>query len=91
MRRRPQELPFNIGMSYIAVPYGQKAPVNKGWNRKENCISHAQNAEKLNGINIGLATAYSGIVHLDVDNYKLARQLLEAKYGINLRQSVEQS
>ena len=90
--RRPQlKLPFDTGIYYIPVPFGKKGPVNKGWNSKENCINDAKNVEKLNGINVGLATAYSGIVHLDIDNYKLARQLLEAKYGINLRKIIEQS
>jgi len=80
-------LPFDIGNYYVVIPLGDKAPTAPGWNKKENCISEAIHAEILKGNNVGIALAYSRIVHLDVDNWSGAKKHFEEK-GFDLKEVI---
>jgi len=77
---------FDKGLRYIPVPAMSKAPVAKGWNLIENAISQESDAWRLEQKNVALALAYCTppVVHLDIDNYPLAKQEL-AKNNIDLK------
>ena len=79
-------LPFDKGFAYIPVPLHTKAPIARGWNERKNCITKTKDAYQLEGKNVALALAYCTppVVHLDIDNYPLAKQEL-AKNNIDLK------
>jgi len=70
-------LPFNLGLAYVPIPVGAKGPINRGWNRRESCITEASEAHKLSK-NVGLAHAYcdTPTCAVDIDNVKEAIQYL---------------
>ena len=78
-------LPFNLGLSYVPIPFGQKGPITPGWNQPESCINDATDAHKLAG-NVGLAHAYceTPTCAVDIDNGKGALRYLSGK-GIDLK------
>src|SRR5262245_750588 len=63
------------GLALVPIPRGRKGPVEKGWQRREKCITTEDAAGRINGDNIGLAHAYcvpSPTCVLDVDKFELA-------------------
>jgi hypothetical protein len=54
-------------IAYIPLQLGSKRPTAKGWNLRENCVTQSKDANKLNGMNIGLAHAYCDPVTCCVD------------------------
>ena len=74
------------GFSLVTIPYGQKRPLNKGWNRRENVIGSLDQVGQLAGMNIGLAHAYctpSPTCAIDCDDVAEATIWL-ADHGIDL-------
>jgi hypothetical protein len=61
------------GLVLVAFDRGTKGkgPQHKGWNKRENCITTAEQASNLYG-NIGVALLYSRLVSIDIDNMPLA-------------------
>ncbi len=78
-------LPFNLGLSYVPIPFGQKGPITPGWNQRESCITDATEAQRLSG-NVGIAHAYckTPTCAVDIDDGKEALRFLAAK-GIDLK------
>ncbi len=56
------------GLVIVPIPKGLKGPRALGWQKKANCITTREQAEKLNGQNLGLAHAYSGTCAIDLDD-----------------------
>ncbi len=71
------------GFVLVPIPSGKKGPTIEGWNTRPLCISTVEQAQQLNGGNIGLAHAYSGTCSIDIDQYQAAEQWL-AERGIDL-------
>jgi putative DNA primase/helicase len=74
------------GISLVSMPYGEKGPVDDGWNLRDNCIFDASQAYLLNGKNVGIAHAYctpAPTCAIDIDNYKIAKLWL-ASHGVDL-------
>ena len=74
------------GLALVRIPYGQKAPVNTGWNQLRNVITDTSGATQFVGMNVGLAHAYStptptGAV--DIDSFRNAKPWLKSR-GIDL-------
>ena len=69
------------GWQLVPVQPKTKGPRTRGWNLEENCISDPDTAETLAGA--GLAHAYSGTCVVDVDDWDLSVDWLQAK-GIDL-------
>ena len=70
----------------VSIPYGQKRPLNKGWNRRENVVGSLDQVGQLAGMNIGLAHAYctpSPTCAIDCDDVAEATIWL-ADHGIDL-------
>ena len=84
-------LPFNLGLSYVPIPFGQKGPITPGWNQPESCINDATEAHRLSG-NVGIAHAYckTPTCAVDIDDGKEALRFLAAK-GIALKSVLTQS
>ena len=81
---------LNVAVSYISagfhlvpIPYGEKGPTHMGWNKRSNTISNPDQIERLAGLNIGLAHAYSGTCAIDIDDLKKADEFFSGN-GINL-------
>lgn len=55
------------GWVLVPIPRGQKGPVTRGWQRRENCITDPAVAAVLDG-NVGLAHAYSKTCSIDIDD-----------------------
>lgn len=70
------------GWAIVAFNRGSKGPTHKGWNRREQCITTADEAGRVRA-NIGLAHAYSGTCVLDLDDVPLANGWL-AEHGLAL-------
>jgi hypothetical protein len=60
-----------------------------GWNLEKNCIRTMEQAERLNGCNIGIAHLWSGTCALDADDYAKASDWLAAR-GIYWMRSWQQ-
>jgi hypothetical protein len=75
------------GLRLIPIPpikgKPQKGAHRDGWNLEQNCIYTIEQAERLNGCNIGLAHRWSGTCAWDIDDY-LATLPWLAKRGIAL-------
>jgi putative DNA primase/helicase len=78
------------GYVLVPIPYvkgkpvkGPQGPTSVGWNLEANGVRTVEQAELLNGCNIGLAHAWSRTCCLDVDDYLAAVEWL-AKRGIHL-------
>lgn len=70
------------GLSLVPVPFGRKRPSAPAWNERRNVISSAVSANRLTGMNVGLAHAYCSptpTCAIDIDNYKLAKAWLSAR------------
>lgn len=65
------------GWALCPIPPGEKGPVHKGWNLRENCVTDPGIAEVLD--NVGLAHAYSGTACLDLDDLEAARGWFAAR------------
>jgi hypothetical protein len=63
------ELYIAAGFALVPIPYGKKAPVLKGWNKRNHTITRSDQIERQTGQNIGLAHAYSGTCCIDIDDY----------------------
>lgn len=63
------------GFALVPIPKGEKGPVSKGWNLRENAITTVERAAGLKE-NIGLAHAWSGTCVLDLDDLAGARAFL---------------
>ena len=64
-------------LAFTQVALGQKVPMNKGWNLRENAI---YDKTELNGGNVGLLPAYCEPVPLcclDIDALEIARPILK--------------
>lgn len=63
-------------IAYIPLQLGSKRPSAKGWNLRENIVTQSKDANKLNGMNIGLAHAYCDPVTccIDVDHLPSANK-----------------
>jgi putative DNA primase/helicase len=75
------------GLALVPLPYGQKRPIDTGWNLRSRCITAPSQAEQLQGKNVGLAHAYctpTPTCALDIDNFPAAKAWL-ATYGIDLK------
>lgn len=71
---------LKAGFALVPITQG-KGPTHKGWNLKENCITHT---EQLNeNVGYGLAHAYSGTMALDIDVWAKSVELLK-EHGIDL-------
>ena len=67
------------GLALVAIPRGQKAPVEAKWNHRSKAIIKQSDICKLNGMSIGLAHAYCSptpTCALDIDNYPAAKKWL---------------
>jgi hypothetical protein len=74
------------GFALVPIPGGSKGPNAQGWNLRENCITTAAQARRLNGSNVGLAHAYctpqpTGAI--DVDDFSKATAWLAGR-GVDL-------
>ena len=74
---------IEAGFVLVPIPYGKKAPVLIGWNKRANTISSLDQIQRLTGQNIGLAHAYSGTCAIDIDDYRKAEEFFDS-IGINL-------
>ena len=68
---------------WVLVPLreGEKAPAEKGWSQRDNCIQNPLVAHRLKAA--GLAHAYSGTCALDIDDLEAAREGL-AEWGVDI-------
>jgi len=71
------------GFALVPIPYGEKGPKHRGWNKRANTITSLDQIERLTGKNIGLAHAYSGTCAIDIDDYIKAEEYLQER-GIDL-------
>ena len=74
------------GLALVRIPYGQKAPVNTGWNQATNVITDPAGAAQLGGMNFGLAHAYctpTPTCAIDIDFFRDAKPWLKFR-GIDL-------
>jgi Bifunctional DNA primase/polymerase, N-terminal/Primase C terminal 1 (PriCT-1) len=71
------------GFALVPIPYGSKAPKGNGWQLEENAVRTIEQAERLNGGNVGIAHRWSGTCALDADDYAKALDWLAAR-GIYL-------
>ena len=74
---------IEAGFCIVPIPFGKKAPALKGWNKRSNTIASHDHIERLTGLNIGLAHAYSGTCAIDVDDYIKANEYFDDN-GIDL-------
>ena len=77
---------IETGLVLVPIPYGKKAPINSGWNLKENCVFEKSLISKVEGSNVGLAHAYcspSPTCALDIDHYPSAK-IWFAMHGFDL-------
>jgi putative DNA primase/helicase len=75
------------GMALVPLPYGQKRPIDPGWNLHSNCITTPSQLAKLQGKNVGLAHAYctpTPTCAIDIDNLNPAKAWL-ATHDIDLK------
>jgi putative DNA primase/helicase len=74
----------NNGWALVSIPRGLKGPRSTGWNKRENCITTAEQAHGLTG-NFGIAHAYCNppTAALDIDRLDDARTYFRA-HGIDL-------
>src|SRR5471030_351634 len=70
------------GFALVPIDTGSKGPKTAGWNRRENCITSADQCLNIKG-NIGLAHAYSGTCTLDFDDFAEATTWLSG-HGIEM-------
>lgn len=66
------------GFVLVPIPAGEKGPREKGWQRRENCVSTEEACSRITG-NVGLAHAYSGTAAVDFDDLKHASEFLSAE------------
>jgi putative DNA primase/helicase len=69
------------GMAIIPIPFGQKRPIAKEWNKSENVVTDPRMASRLTE-NIGLAHAYCSptpTMALDIDDMERASAWLAAR------------
>ena len=71
------------GFVLVAFNQGTKGPTWRGWNLRQRCVDEPHVAAALDGMNIGLAHAYSRTAALDLDNMDLARAWF-AERGVDL-------
>ena len=67
------------GMALVPIPLGSKGPNTQNWNLRTNCVTSPDQANLLDGKNVGLAHAYctpSPTCALDIDNYPNAKDWL---------------
>src|SRR5262245_24497371 len=77
---------IKAGFVLVSIPAGSKGPNTAGWNRREYCITTAEQAQRLNNRNIGLAQLYfepAPLCALDIDDFHKAAVGLEA-HGVDL-------
>ncbi len=70
------------GIALVPIPFGQKGPIKKGWNEKNNTITDIADKAFLNGLNIGIAHAYctpNPTCAIDLDDYKASKLWLANK------------
>jgi hypothetical protein len=56
------------GLALVPIPAGLKNPVESGWNLEKNCVRTIEQAERLNGCNIGIAHRWCGTCAIDIDD-----------------------
>ena len=71
------------GFALVPIPYGSKAPKDNGWQLEKNAVRTIEQAERLNGGNIGIAHRWCGTCAVDADDYAKALDWLAAR-GIYL-------
>lgn len=77
---------LQTGWALVPIPYGKKGPTSEGWNLREQCITSAGMAHRLEGINVGLAHAYctpNPTCAIDIDDYGQSKQWFAAR-GIDV-------
>ena len=74
------------GFALVPIPYGRKGPQTVGWNLRQNVAVNPSDANRLEGMNVGLAHAYctpNPTCALDIDHYPNAKAWL-ASHSIDL-------
>lgn len=67
------------GFALVPIPYGRKGPLTVGWQLRTKVIVHPSDANRLKGMNVGLAHAYctpNPTCALDIDHYPGAKAWL---------------
>jgi putative DNA primase/helicase len=67
------------GFALVPIPYGRKGPQTVGWNLRQNVTVNPTDANRLKGMNVGLAHAYctpNPTCALDIDHYPGAKAWL---------------
>ncbi len=67
------------GFALVPIPYGRKGPQTLGWNLRQNVTVNPTDANRLKGMNVGLAHAYctpNPTCALDIDHYPGAKAWL---------------